>query len=106
MGARGFEARGVVLYEARAAEVIGPHAAEALNSGTLDGVLLFSPRTAALFCRLVRDAGLVEQCRPVTACCLSAAVANAAAALPWAGIMVAETPDSPALLDAVDRAAP
>jgi len=101
----GFVTRRAVLYEAQAQKTIGPKAADALKSISLDGVTLFSPRTAALFCRLVTDGGLVEQCRPVTACCLSAAVADAAAALPWAGIVVAETPDSQALLDAVENIA-
>ncbi|MBL6959262.1 MAG: uroporphyrinogen-III synthase [Rhodospirillales bacterium] len=101
----GFGSRRVVLYEARAEETIGPKAAAALKSGMLNGVLLFSPRTAALFCRLATDAGLAEQCRTVTACCLSTAVADEAALLPWAGIVVAETPDSQALLDAVEKAA-
>ncbi len=100
----GFETRRVVLYEAKAAELIGPKTADALKRGKLDGVLLFSPRTADLFCRLVADAGLVEPCRAVTACCLSAAVADVAAAVAWAGIVVAETPDSQALLDAVEKA--
>ncbi len=101
----GFETRRVVLYEAQAAETIGPKTGDALKSGKLDGVLLFSPRTAALFCRLVTDAGLVEQCRQITACCLSAAVADEAVLLPWAGIVVAETPDNQALLYAVEKVA-
>jgi len=101
----GFEMCRVVLYEAKAAETIGPITADALKGGNLDGVLLFSPRTAALFCRLVTDGGLVELCSPVIACCLSAAVADEAAALPWAGIVVAETPDAQALLDTVEKAA-
>ena len=101
----GFEMCRVVLYEAKAAETLGTKTADALKGGNLDGVLLFSPRTAALFCRLVTDGGLVELCSPVIACCLSAAVADEAAALPWAGIVVAETPDAQALLDTVEKAA-
>jgi len=105
LAAAGFETKRVVLYEAKAAESIGPNAAGVLKGGKLDGVLLFSPRTAALFCRLVADAGLAEACRAITACCLSAAVADEATALPWAGVVVAESPDSQALLDAVEKAA-
>ena len=100
----GFEMRRVVLYEAYASETLGPKTAAALQSGALDGVLLFSPRTAELFCRLVTDAGLGENCRQVTAWGLSAAVAEKASALSWADIKVAATPDSQALLDAIETA--
>jgi uroporphyrinogen-III synthase len=103
--AAGFEMRRAVLYEARAAQVIGAKTAHALKSGSLDGVLLFSPRTADIFCRVVTDAGLTERCRRLIACCLSAAVADKAGALPWAGVVVAEAPDSQALLEVLDRVA-
>ncbi|NQV82263.1 MAG: uroporphyrinogen-III synthase [Rhodospirillales bacterium] len=98
----GFEVRRVVLYEARASNAIGPKTTAALKSGSLDGVLLFSPRTAELFYRLVTDAGLEEHCRQLTACCLSAAVAEKASALAWASVVVASTPDQQALLKAIE----
>jgi uroporphyrinogen-III synthase len=103
--AAGFEMRRAVLYEARAADAIGAKTAEALNTGPLNGVLLFSPRTADLFCSLISAAGLVEACRPLTAYCLSAAVAEKARGLPWGGIVVADTPDSQALLDVIEKSA-
>jgi len=67
-------------------------------------VLLYSPRTAALFGQLVADAGLADRCQAVTAFCLSAAVADKAQGLPWAGTVVAETPDQAALLRAIEAA--
>ncbi len=105
MTAAGFEMRRAVLYEARAAQDLGAKTALALNRGSLDGVLLFSPRTADFFCRLVLGAGLAGRCRPLTACCLSAAVAEKAGGLPWDGVVVAASPDQQALLDALDAAA-
>jgi len=100
----GFAVRRQVLYEARASDTLGPESAAALENGALDAVLLYSPRTAVLFCRLVADAGLADRCQDVTAFCLSSAVADKAAGLPWAGTVVAETPDQAALLRAIETA--
>jgi hypothetical protein len=65
-------------------------------------VLLFSPRTAATFARLVGDAGRTEALTRCTAVCLSAAVAETVAALPWQRVRVATRPDQASLLDLVE----
>ena len=72
---QGFEAREVVAYEARAARQLSDTTANAIRTRSLDGVLLFSPRTAEIFARLVSDAGLAPALTGVTAFCLSDAVA-------------------------------
>jgi uroporphyrinogen-III synthase len=95
--AAGFETRRSVLYEAKAVEALSPLGQKALSEG-IDGVLFFSPRTAALFRERVRAAGLAPTLAPATAYCLSPAVAEAAAGLPWTGVAVAEHPETPALL--------
>lgn len=93
----GFTVRRAVAYEALTASELPASAKSALEAGRIDAVLLFSPRTAATFVRLARSAG-VELGR-VDAVCLSAAVADAARALPWRAIRVALRPDTQALLD-------
>lgn len=62
LAAAGFTCRREVLYAAVTATRLSPAAADALRDGPLAGVLLFSPRTAATFVRLVSDAGLEGAC--------------------------------------------
>ena len=99
--AAGFEIRRAVLYEARAAGGVSTETRGALEAGTLDGVLLFSPRTAALFAELVTDAGLSEACREMSAYCLSPAVAEKAQSVTWRDVVVAAESNQEALLRAL-----
>jgi uroporphyrinogen-III synthase len=97
----GFDVQRRVFYQATAAVKLSPVTVDELKSGTLDGVLLFSPRTAGLFVKLAAAAGLEEACRPVVAYCLSQAVADNAKALPWGRVIVASEPNQRSLLDAL-----
>ena len=99
--AAGFEIRRAVLYEAQAAGGLSTETRGALEAGTLDGVLLFSPRTAALFAELVTDAGLSEACREMSAYCLSPAVAEKAQSVTWRDVVVAAESNQEALLRAL-----
>lgn len=102
--AAGFDAQRRVLYQATAAEKLSPVTVDELKAGTLDGVLLFSPRTARLFVKLAAAAGLEEACRPLVAYCLSQAVADNAKALPWRHVQVAAEPTQRSLLDTIGTA--
>lgn len=93
----GFDVRRAVLYRAHVATTLSVECRNALEGGTLDGALFFSPRTAAAFVRLVAAVALSPCCRTVTAFCLSDAVARAAAA-PWRAVRVAAAPRAEALL--------
>jgi len=99
LGAAGFEARRAVLYEARPVAALSPACVAALEGGSLDAVLFFSPRTATTFARLVGQAAVAERCRELEALCLSEAVARAAAALSWRRLRVARRPTAESLLD-------
>ncbi len=96
--AAGFEVPRAVLYEARAAGSLSAETRDAMEAGTLDGVLLFSPRTAGLFAELVTGAGVSESCRNLIAYCLSPAVAEKAQSLGWRDVVVATEPSQEALL--------
>lgn len=98
ISAAGFTYRREALYTAQKIETLPDAASKALEAGTVDGVLLYSPRTAAAFGRVVQNAGLDAALGTVTAYCLSAAVANKVAALPWADVKIAAQPDQDALL--------
>ncbi len=103
LSAAGFTVRRDVLYEARSLEHLPPLAVRALGAGQIDAVLFFSPRTAAAFVRLARAADVADDCDRVTACCLSPAVAEAAAGLNWRDVVVAAEPREAALLQGLEE---
>jgi uroporphyrinogen-III synthase len=103
LGRAGFQYRREVLYEARVATRLTEATRAAIESGTLDGVLFFSPRTAASFVALVREAGIAAHLSHLAAFCLSAAVAEKARAATWGRIVVAERPEQDSLLAAIAR---
>ncbi len=94
----GFEVRRAVLYRAEPAAALSGPAQAALAAGDLDVVLLYSPRTAATFARLVTAAGLSDACRGLAALCLSPAVAEALTGLDFRRVEVAPRPEEAALL--------
>ncbi|WP_051013884.1 uroporphyrinogen-III synthase [Pararhodospirillum photometricum] len=98
----GFEIRRHVLYEALPARALSPETVRAFQAGTLDAVLLFSPRTAATFATLVRDAGLTGVLSKVTVYALSPAVAQALGDLSFHAVRVAAEPTQESLLAALD----
>ena len=96
--AKGFAVEGAVLYDAVPMTALPAIAENALRENLLDGVLLFSPRTAKIFAGLVVAAGLAEKCTPLHAFCISAATAAALGSLEFARVAVAGNPNQEALL--------
>lgn len=94
----GFEVERAVLYDAVPVRVLPAVVRTALSKRELDGVLLYSPRTARTFASLVRAAGLVPAMTTLAAYCLSPAVASALEDLAFAHIAVAPRPDEASLL--------
>ena len=88
----GYSVDRAVLYRAEPASSLSPETRAALSEGRIDGILLMSARSAAVLGGLVRDAGLAMSLAGTTAYCISAAVASAAAALPWRAVAVAARP--------------
>jgi uroporphyrinogen-III synthase len=100
---RGFAVERSILYEARPIAALSPAAIEAMRSGAIDFALFFSPRTAAIFAQLANAAGVAGCCARMTALSISAAADAALGTLPWRERPIAERPDQPALLAALDR---
>jgi uroporphyrinogen-III synthase len=96
--AQGFTVETAVLYGAHPVAELPPPAAQALSEGVLDGVLLFSPRSAKTFATLVIAAQLQAACAKLTAFCISAATAAALSPLTFARVAVAGTPNQDAIL--------
>jgi uroporphyrinogen-III synthase len=102
--AQGFAVERRVLYEARAAAALSLEAVDSLRAGAIAFVLFFSPRTAAIFARLADVAGVTECCASVTALSISAGTDAPLVKLPWHKRRIAEHPNQPALLHALDQA--
>ena len=98
LGAAKFTVRREVLYESESAYSLSPSTIAAIKEERIDGVLAYSPRTAATLARLIRKARLVRDCRRIELLCLSQAVADAANDIPWAKTRIAAAPTQEAML--------
>ncbi len=99
----GFAVDRVVLYEARPVPGLSAPTVAALQAGLIDFALFFSPRTAAVFARLVERAGLGAALRTVTGVSISAAADRGLGDLAFRDRQVADTPDQNGLLVMLDR---
>ena len=100
----GFAVERAVLYEARPAPSLSAACLRAFDAGSVDFALFFSPRTAAIFARLAERAGIAAALAAVAAISLSGAADASLDGLPFRERLVAERPDQPGLLAALDRA--
>jgi uroporphyrinogen-III synthase len=90
LAAKGFTVMQPVLYRAVPAPALSDEAISRLTAGDIDGVILMSPRTAAIFADLVWRRGAVMQASRLICYCLSAAVAQAVKPLGATTIVAAE----------------
>lgn len=97
-----FRLRTVVVYRAEAADRLSDAMVRAMDERRLAAVMLFSPRTASVFARLVRGAELSRTLTDVEALCISETVASAVAALPFRARRVAAAPERAALVSLLD----
>lgn len=102
LAAAGFALRRHIAYRAETADRLSSDLETRLRSGTVAGILLFSPRTAQVLVELVRARGLAAAFGSVEAVCLSPAVADAASGLVWRAHRVAASPRTAALLALLD----
>ena len=98
----GFELTVVEAYRAEAAPALPGAARVALASGSLDGVLLYSRRTATILRALAGAAGLGEALAALAYFVISTQVVDALGAI-GATIYVAERPDEDSLLALIPR---
>lgn len=101
---KGFTVKQPILYRAVAATELPREAMALLEGGRLDGVVLMSPRTAAIFAGLAGEHGAVTQASRLNCYCLSAAVAQAVKPLA-ARAIVAARPREEDLLALIDSGA-
>lgn len=103
--AHGFRVRQPVVYRMIAAGSFADTTVEALALNDIDGVLLMSPRTAAVYARLVARHGLTAAVRPLPHFCLSPAVARRLQPLGAVPTLVPDAPRLEELLALIDETA-
>ena len=97
----GFKCRREILYETETIKSLTPATVAAIKSGSIEAVLLYSPRTAETLGNLLRKSRLVRACQKTTVICLSQAVAAKLVSVTWKEIIVAPAPTQEALLTAL-----
>lgn len=101
LGAHGLDVRKITAYRAVAATHLSTETHAALRAGTIETVILMSPRTAAIFAQLAGTTELKETARRLTYLCLSAGVAEKLAPLAPRHVVIASEPDTQAILEAL-----
>ncbi len=92
-----------IVYESLPSNRLAPIVRKGLLGGTVDGVLLMSPRTARLFCAILKNNKLQQHVSAISALCLSQNVAEAASTLPWRQTLIAPHPDMDHLLGLIEQ---
>src|SRR5262245_37940413 len=98
---RGVRVDTVIVYRAVAAQHLAPEVAAALKAGTIDGVIHFSRRSAAVYLDCARGAGVLDSALMPFHYCLSKAVAEPLIAAGARRVAVAKSPEENALLELV-----
>lgn len=100
----GFQVRTESLYEATAADSLSREAITTLRAGTLDAVMLFSPRSARIFVQCAVRSHVEGSCQTLVACLISPAVGSALAPLSFREVRVAAQPNLDAMLPLLSQA--
>jgi uroporphyrinogen-III synthase len=98
----GYDVRTAALYRAVRVRRLPRAAREALQSGDLDAVMLFSPRTARTFVSCVNAEGLQSYCQGLIACCISEAAAEPVKLMRVSDIRWPAHPDEASMLASLD----
>lgn len=99
--AQGVQVSTVVVYRAIAERGLGDDIRGALADKQVGSIVFFSPRSAEIACKLLKQAGLIDAARSIDAYCLSLAVAEAAGALHWRKIHACHVPTRDAMLNLI-----
>ena len=97
----GYSYRRECLYDAKKVRHFNPSTIAGFKSGQIEGVLLYSPRTAAIFVDLIHQTQLAPLMKQVVAYCLSANVQKKITGLAWKECRVAAIPEQDALVSLI-----
>lgn len=99
LNAQHIHAEKIITYKADAETVLSDALCESIRTGQVHGVSFFSPRSAQIAIQLLKTHRLSDHAKNITAYCLSLAVAEAAAALPWKALHACHVPTQSAMVD-------
>lgn len=99
----GYRVRRQVLYAAVSARELRPETLAALDGHAIDAALFYSPRSAAGFAALVAASGRLDECRSITACCISQRAAEALQNVSFRRVLAAPRPRQSDLLDLLQQ---
>jgi len=105
MRARGFEVETAIVYRTEPREQLAGVAGDALKAGSVDGVLLYSRRSAETFARALATADLAPLSGQVTLFCLSEAVAEPLSGVTAGKVVIAEKPNQISLFALIESEA-
>lgn len=88
----------LIVYRTTARTHLSEETVDAMRSGGIDVVTLFSPRTAHIFHDLIVGAGLKDALKSINLLSLSDAVLESVKLLPWKTIRIAARPDRAGML--------
>lgn len=94
----GFSYTRVVLYSADKTSDLSATLKQDISAGKIDGVLLYSPRTATAFVELAEKAKIKADLKKVTAYALSQAVADKLKSAGFKGVVTSKSADTDGLL--------
>ena len=91
----------IIAYKAESAQSLTPELLTALKQKHITSVSFFSPRSASVAIALLKQHGMEKYASFIRAYCLSLAVAEAAAMLPWQSIDVCQSPTAISMQDLI-----
>ena len=91
------------VYEALAADSLSAQIVEKIRKKAFDGVLFYSPRTAAIFTRIILETALEGCFKNAVAFCLSENIAEKAEELAWKEIALPENPNEASMIALLQR---
>lgn len=98
LAAHGIAVERMVAYETVPCQSFPPALRLALANGEISGVAFFSPHSARLGCGLLKEEEFTDMPPRIDAFCLSLAVAQEAAELPWRSLQVSHSPTREAMV--------
>jgi uroporphyrinogen-III synthase len=99
----GYRTRTATLYEAVENPSLTKQAQDGLRARKIDAVMLFSPRSAALFVDAIGRAALQNAVEGLTAVCISDAAAKRLTPLPLRSVVVAPSPNQDSIVGALGK---
>ena len=97
----GYKYRSDILYHVTEAEGFSQHTITSFYARKIGAVLLYSPRTAKIFCKLIKAESIGGKLDSVVAFCLSESVAKNISMFVWKKKIIPDKPKQSSLLERI-----